>query len=134
MMPAAVSRCRTIGGLKVSRRLGGRQAFPIEDRGDRGAAVACPMQVGGASNQSGVGAERFHPRDRAHQRMGRLVATMPVAFQPDLFTAVDNGDQNPLQQQPHDGLALFTGCRRRLPQGGQIVCQLADRSNLGRTG
>jgi hypothetical protein len=59
---------------------------------------------------------------------------MPVAYQPDLFTAVDNGDQNPLEQQPHDGLTLLTGCRRRLPQGGQIVCQLADRGNLGRTG
>ena len=95
---------RGVEGVAPLRRSPG---FLIEDRSDAGAAVTHPMQLGGACEQRGVGAERLHPRHRAYQRVGRPVSAMPVAFQPDLLTGVDHGEQNPLEQQPHDGLTLF---------------------------
>jgi hypothetical protein len=36
---------------------------------------------------------------------------MPVAFQADLLTGVEHGEQNPLEQQAHDGLTFFAGRR-----------------------
>jgi len=114
--------------------LGWAPGFLVEDRRDGGAAVTRPVQVSRAGNQGGVGTERLQPSDRAHQLMGRLVPAMPVAFQPDLFTAVDHGDQNPLDQQAHDDLTVFAGGRRRLPQCRQVSRQLPDRGQFGRSG
>jgi hypothetical protein len=57
---------------------------------------------------------------------------MPVAFQADLLTGVDHGEQNPLEQEAHDGLTFFAARRRRLPQSRQIRGQLPDRGQFRR--
>jgi hypothetical protein len=55
---------------------------------------------------------------------------MPVAFQADLLTGVDHGEQNPFEQEAHDGLTFFASRRRRLPQRRQIRSQLPDRGQF----
>ncbi len=68
--------------------LGWTPSFLVEDGGDGGAAVTRPIKRRRAFDQSGVGAERLQPRDRADQRVDRLVPAMPMAFQPDLLAAM----------------------------------------------
>ena len=62
------------------------------------------------------------------------VPAMPMAFQADLFASVDHGDDDPLQQEPDDRLALLLGRRLGSPEGGQIVGQILDGGYLGRRG
>jgi len=50
----------------------------------------------------------------------------PVHLQIDLLAVVEDGDDDPLDEQPHDGLALGGRGRRGLPQGGDIAGELAD--------
>jgi hypothetical protein len=117
----------SVEGVAPLRRSPG---FLVEDRRDLGAAVTRPMQINGACQQRGVGAECRHPRHRADQRVDRFASAMPMAFQADLLRGVDHGQQNALQQQPHDGLTVFAGRCRRLPQSRQIRRQLPDRGEF----
>src|ERR1700751_1163288 len=58
---------------------------------------------------------------------------MPMAFDPNLLGAVDDLDQDPLEQQTDDGLTLFAGSGLRVPQCGQVLCQVLHCCELRRT-
>ena len=55
---------------------------------------------------------------------------LPVAFDAHLLAAVDDRYQDPFEQQPDNGLALFLGRCLGTPECRQVSCQVADRSQL----
>ena len=120
MTPAVVRRRRTISALKVSRRLGGRQASWLRIAATVSAAVPHPAQVNGACDQGRIGAKCRHARHRADECVCRPVPAMPVAFQAHLLTGLDHLHQDPLEQQAHDGLTLSLVV--------VSACQIAGRS------
>ena len=84
------------------------------------------MQVASPSDEVRIGAEGLQPGDGPHELMRGSVPAMPMAFQADLFARVDHGDDDPLQQEPDDRLALLLGRGLGSPEGGQIVGQILD--------
>jgi hypothetical protein len=90
-------------------------------------------QLRRACNQGRVGAEPLRVRNRTDHPVLRPYPAVPVAFDPHLLAVVaDDLDQNALQQQPDDALALLLGRRVRPPQRGKILGQGADRGEFRR--
>jgi hypothetical protein len=56
-----------------------------------------------------------------------------MAFDADLLAAVDDLDQDALDQQAHDRLALLLGRRLRPPQRREVLGQGPDRAEFLRT-
>ena len=103
--------------------LGRTPSFGIEDLGDPRAFEAFAAQLPGAPRQRCVRAQRRDPSDRARQVMRRVDAAMPMTLDTNLFRGADDLDQNPFNEQAHDGLALLLSAR----QGAGRSC---DRSRI----
>ena len=56
-----------------------------------------------------------------------------MAFNPNLFAAAFDLDQDPLQHQPDDGLTFFLGRALGSPEGGEILGNTADAGQFGRS-
>src|SRR5580692_1386837 len=105
--------------------------FRVEGHGDFGAVVACQMQFCRARDQSAICAERLCTRHWADECLLRSIASMPVAFQVHLLTAVDHVYQNTFKQQPHDGLTIGLGSCFSSPYHRHILCQAPDHRHFG---
>ncbi len=101
--------------------LGGPPSFGIEDLGDPPAFEAFAAQLRGALRQRCVSAQRRDPSDGTRQFVRRVDAAMPMTLDTNLFRGADHLDQNPFDEQAHDGLAL--GLRRCVgaPERRQIL-------------
>jgi len=112
--------------------LGRSPAFVVEDRGDLDAIAARPVKFTGSGGQVRIGAERFELGHRPHQFMRGSVAALPMALQANLLAAADHGDDDALQQQSGDRLALLLGRGLGPPKGGKILGQILDGGQFGR--
>lgn len=82
------------------------------------------------SDQCGIGAEGLGVGDRADHPVLRPNATVPVTFDLDLFSAIDNFNQNTVQEQTHDGLTVLLGCCFGAPQSRQVLSHSLYRGDF----
>jgi hypothetical protein len=57
-------------------------------------------------------------------------ATVPVTFDTDLFSAIDNFNQNTVQEQTHYGLTIFLGRCFGAPQCRQVLSHSLYRGDF----
>jgi hypothetical protein len=64
--------------------------------------------------------------------MRRAIPTLPGTLDAHLLSSVNDLDQDPLEQEPDNGLALLLGRGLGVPECRQILCQALYRGKLGR--
>jgi hypothetical protein len=96
----------------------------IEGVAPLGRTPSFAAQLPGAPRQRCVSAQRRDPSDRARQLMRRVDAATPMTLDTNLFRGAEDLDQDPFDEQAHDGLALLLRRGFGAPERGQILRQI----------
>jgi hypothetical protein len=110
--------------------LGWPPAFSIENGGDICQHKPLATKVANSRQKVLIGAEFVQAGNGAGQPMCGLITAVPMAFDANLFAAVNDFDENSLEQLADNGLTfLLSGA---LPKRRHISRQEPDRGDLGR--